>query len=75
MFLYVFLCDKLCDLSCIIPLYAKLALVLGDFFPFIETVATDRRPQDDSQTDQVPDQLYYYYDILFLLIYQSFFCC
>ena len=50
-------------------------LFWGIFSPFIETVATDRRPQDDSQTDQVPDQLYYYYDILFLLIYQSFFCC
>merc|ERR1711976_776742 len=48
-------------------------LVLGDFFPLHGDFATDRRPQDDSQTDQVPDQLYYYYDILFLLIYQSFF--
>ena len=48
-------------------------LFWGISFPFMETVATDRRPQDDSQTDQVPDQLYYYYDILFLLIYQSFF--
>merc|ERR1712172_470499 len=70
---FIYVCDKLCDLSCIIPLYAKLATCIGDFPPTLRLSRQTDDRKKTRRTDRVPDKLYYYYyDIYFVNLPEFF---